>query len=197
MTAGNRFRLANGGGSPHLLSMRTLAAFTALIAALALPGAASADNALDYLPGGSAGSSHLSRPSYDRADQRRSPGYRHSEQMKRYWENRAEQRERAARSYGGADLPPPPQERLPVVIRPTVYSYAAALDHVLKIAVGDRVIFRTAARTGHLKLLGIESDDAGRTCRRFSRHVRTAGGEEVSFGSACRVRDGAWRFAMD
>lgn len=165
------------------------------LAAAALP--AQADNALDYLPGGSAGSVYLSKPSYDRADQRRSPALRHNEQMRRYWENRAEQRARAERSYGDVELAPAPapQERLPVVIRPTVFSYRAALENVLRIAVGDRVIFRTAERTGHLELLEIGAGADGATCRRFRQEVRTPGGPEVSYGSACRVRGGAWRFS--
>ncbi|ANK80561.1 MAG: hypothetical protein TEF_06930 [Rhizobiales bacterium NRL2] len=196
MTAGNPFRLVKDRCRNHMQVMRptafALPAFLCLAAA-ALP--AQADNALDYLPGGSAGSVHLSKPSYDRADQRRSPALRHNEQMRRYWENRAEQRARAERSYDGVQLAPAPQERLPVVIRPTVFSYSAALENVLRIAVGDRVIFRTAERTGHLELLEIGARADGATCRRFRQEVRTPGGPEVSFGSACRMRGGAWRFS--
>lgn len=201
---GNRFPLAQGPPAPHLKDMKRLAPIAAALAlSFPLAGETRADGALDYLPGGSAGaatspgSAYMSKPTYDRAEQRRAPQYRHSEQMRRYWENRAEQRTRAQRSYGGVAAPPPPQERLPVIIRPTVYSYAAALDSVLKIAVGDRVIFRTEARTGRIELLDIGQEPDGLTCRRFRQEVRTPAGAEVSYGSACQMRDGGWRFSME
>lgn len=57
------------------------------------------------------------------------------------------------------------------------------------------MIFRTSARTGFLQLLDIQQD-GGMTCRNFRQEVRTPNGAEISFGSACRMREGDWRFSF-
>ena len=106
----------------------------------------------------------------------------------------ASRRAQAQRAWSGT-VTAPAADRLPVLIRPTVFTYAAALNSVLRIAQGDRVIFRTTTRTGFLELLEI-TRTSDRTCRQFRQEVRTPKGPEISFGSACRMRDGDWRFSF-
>jgi hypothetical protein len=176
----------------------------AAAAALLFAAPAGATDPLSLLPGGSpsakpsAGSpgfSYTAKPRYDRADRRRVPQFRHQAQMRRYWERRRAAAVQAARNLdAGITTLPSPGERQRLLIRPTVFSYSAALANVLRIAVGDRVIYRTSSRTGFLLLERIGANAAGETCRYYREEVRVPGGAEIGYGSACRMRDGQWRF---
>lgn len=157
---------------------------------------AKGNDLLNLLPG-KGSSAVIDRPLphlQNRDLQRRSPSSRHQGQMQRHQAARDFQRAQAQRAWSGT-VTAPAADRLPVLIRPTVFTYAAALDSVLRIAQGDRVIFRTTTRTGFLELLEI-TRAADRTCRQFRQEVRTPKGPEISFGSACRMRDGDWRFSF-
>ncbi|WP_416899007.1 MAG: hypothetical protein ACMVY4_04565 [Minwuia sp.] len=169
-----------------------------LIAAMAVslaPAAAGANDLLNLLPGRGASGVHGAKPSYDRADQRRVPSYRHQSQMSRHQAQRDFQRAQAERAWSQTTVTAPAADNLPVLIRPTMFTYEAALQGVLRIAQGDRVNFHTASRSGFIELLEIaQSGDT--TCRRFRQTVRTPAGTEIGYGDACRLRDGAWRFEM-
>jgi hypothetical protein len=39
----------------------------------------------------------------------------------------------------------------------------------------------------------IYQDTSGSTCRQYSQHLRTAGGIQESYGTACLQPDGSWR----
>lgn len=156
----------------------------------ALP--ASASDLLRLLPGGQTGGTsfdHLKRLD----DQRRLPGLRHQSQMSRHKARRDFNRAQAERALSAAPSVGPADRTQATLIRPTVFSYAAALQSVLQIARGDRVIFRTSARSGFLELERITSS-GDRTCRHFRQEVRTPDGAEISYGSACRMRGGQWRY---
>lgn len=149
---------------------------------------------LNLLPGVDAGSSQVLPHLKNRDLQRRNASARHQSQMQRHRNARDFQRAQAERAWAGT-VTAPATDKLPVLIQPTVFSYAAALRSVLRIARGDKVIFRTSARTGFLELLEV-ARTGDRTCRSFRQVVRTRTGSEISFGSACRMRDGDWRFSF-
>ncbi|WP_417518500.1 hypothetical protein [Minwuia sp.] len=171
----------------------------ALLTGLLFAPAAMANDLLNLLPGASSGANpgsvYQAKPTYDRADQRRVPQYRHQSQMARHHAQRSQQRAQAERAWSQTVVAPAARS-LPTPIRPTVFDYSAALAYVLRIAEGDRVIFRTSGRSGFIELLDITTT-GDRICRTFRQSVRTPKGPEVSFGSACRMRDGAWRFAKN
>lgn len=160
----------------------------------ALP--ASANDLLRLLPGAQSGGGssldHIKRLD----DQRRLPGLRHKSQISRHQARRDFNRAQAERALSAVPNVAPADRTQATLIRPTVFSYTAALQSVLRIARGDRVIFRTTARTGFLELERITSS-GGQTCRHFRQEVRTPDGAVVSYGSACRMRGGQWRFDIN
>lgn len=133
---------------------------------------------------------------------RRIPSVRHADQLARYWERRQRQRAFAGANLREGSQRPPlpnfataaPAAGTSVTIRPTVYSYQAALENVLRIAVGDSVRFYEGDRRGSLNLLRTGTGEDGRACRYFRRTITGPDGRQLDFGHACRLRDGSWRF---
>lgn len=180
----------------HLLTRGGFLVAIVIVSLMAQGQEARGNDLLRLLPGAGP-ASQFDRPLphlQNRDIQRRSPSARHQGQMERHQAARDFQRAQAQRSWSQT-VTAPAADRLPVLIRPTVFSYNAALQSVLRIAEGDRVIFRTTARTGFLELLQINRT-GDQTCRQFRQEVRTPKGPEISFGSACRMRDGDWRFTF-
>lgn len=145
-------------------------------------------------------------PAYQRESNRdrirRIPSVRHKDQMARYWERRQRQQALAGTNLKTLGEPLPladftaaaPTVGIGSVIHPTVYSYQAALENVLRIAVGDSVRFHDGGRHGSLSLLRTGKGEDGRTCRYFRRTITAPDGRAVDYGHACRLRDGSWRF---
>lgn len=164
-----------------------------LAATSALSGTAVANDALRFLPGANPVSRLPVPHMRNLDDQRRLPGLRHQSQMQRHNARRAAQRTQANRARSRI-LSVPAVKTLPTTIRPTAFTYVSALTEILKVAEGQRISFLAARGPGYLELLKVETE-GDTTCRRFRQQVRTSKGAEISFGSACRMRDGAWRFS--
>ena len=165
-----------------------------MIVLLGLTSVAGANELLRLLPGASSGGGQSLTHLRNLDDQRRRPALRHRGQMARLNAQRDFQRRQAERAWSGT-VTAPAADNLPVLVRPTVFSYTAALDSLLRIAEGDRVNFVTAGKSGFIELLKI-SGNSDRTCRNFRQEVRTPKGPEISYGSACRLRGGQWQFTF-
>ncbi|MEC9347368.1 MAG: hypothetical protein VYB54_14160 [Pseudomonadota bacterium] len=125
--------------------------------------------------------------SIGREDARRVPALRHKAQMQRFNAARTRQLDFAGASVAAPD----PAGLLPVPIRPTVFSYQAALQHLVRVAVGDTVRFQDDSARGALTVL---SEAGG--CRRFEQVVSGPHGARTAHGRAC-LDGGSWSFGTE
>ena len=119
--------------------------------------------------------------SIGRDDARRVPALRHKAQMQRFNATRARQLDFAGASVAAPD----PAGLLPVL------SYEAALQHLVRVAVGDTVRFQDDGARGALTVL---SEAGG--CRRFEQVVSGPHGAKTAYGRAC-LDGGSWSFGTD
>lgn len=167
--------------------MRTLIALLALLVALPAFAAENWAPLSPYVAPATPGPLPRAGVTIGRDDARRVPALRHKAQMQRFNATRARQLDFAGASIAAPD----PSRLLPVPIRPTVFSHTAALQHLVRVAVGDQVRFHADDTSGTLTVL---SQAGG--CRRFEQVVTTADGTRTDYGRAC-LGDGTWAFTTE